>query len=146
MAGVSARHAKRRGKAFEWEVRADLERDGYMCITSAGSLGPCDIVAVAPGRVLFVQCKGGVQGRSASNPGLISPDERHGLLEYAHHLVDDPGDRWRDIATVTSLAVVAYQVKEGNRHVLRYNVLTGPTPNEYVQVGAGRPIELPEGE
>jgi Holliday junction resolvase len=45
------------GRAFEYRVRADLEKRGYVAIRAAGSRGPVDIIALSPRYRLLVQCK-----------------------------------------------------------------------------------------
>lgn len=45
------------GTYFERVVRADLERNGYWTVRSAGSHGCADIVALKYRQVLLVQCK-----------------------------------------------------------------------------------------
>lgn len=47
----------RYGRAFEYQVRDDLKKRGYFALRSPGSRTPIDILAIAPGIVLFVQCK-----------------------------------------------------------------------------------------
>jgi Holliday junction resolvase len=122
---ISKQNAKRAGKRFEWSVRDDLTGNGYKVIVSAGSLTPCDMVAVKPGQVLFVQCKAGTAG--GGTPGLLRVAERRGLLEFAYHL-----NACRHGLGI-GVAVVAHQVREGRRHVLAYRELTGAEP------GASRP-------
>ncbi len=53
------------GRRFEWKVRTDLRGHGYEVMRMAGSRGAADLVAVRPGRLLFVQCKldGALPGR-----------------------------------------------------------------------------------
>jgi hypothetical protein len=45
------------GRNLEWEVRHELEADGYSVIRSAGSKGAVDLIAIKAGQVLFVQVK-----------------------------------------------------------------------------------------
>ncbi len=47
------------GRAFEYRVRDELRARGYLVIRAAGSKGVCDLVALANGSVLLVQCKRG---------------------------------------------------------------------------------------
>lgn len=114
---ISKQNAKRAGKRFEWQVRDRLQDDGYLLITSAGSMTACDMIAVKPGEILFVQCKAGVAGNGT--PGLVSPAERIGLLAFAQCL---PG---------IARAIVAYQVKDGRAHALRWKQLTGVEPSAW---------------
>ena len=54
------------GRRLEWKVRKRLEGAGWFVIRSAGSKGPCDLVAFQRDRVLFVrQCKRGRLAKSA---------------------------------------------------------------------------------
>lgn len=62
------------GRRFEWEVRDQLEADGYWVTRSAGSKTKVDLVAIKPGQVLLVQCK---------RDGKISPAERSEVVRVA---------------------------------------------------------------
>lgn len=55
---------------------ANLERDGYHAVRTAGSHGKADVIALKPGQVLLVQCK-------LSGPGGVSPAEWNALYELA---------------------------------------------------------------
>ena len=46
------------GRAFEYQVRDRLRKDGYMVFRFAGSK-PLDLVAVRRGKILFCECKSG---------------------------------------------------------------------------------------
>ncbi|MBO3804329.1 MAG: hypothetical protein JTT11_10780 [Candidatus Brockarchaeota archaeon] len=50
--------AYRRGRALEYRAIEALRKEGWLCIRSAASHSPIDIVAGKDGRVLFVQVKG----------------------------------------------------------------------------------------
>jgi Holliday junction resolvase len=54
--------AYRRGVYREMQTAARLIEDGYMVLTSRGSHGPADLVAVKVGQVLAIQCKSGDAG------------------------------------------------------------------------------------
>jgi hypothetical protein len=45
------------GRAFEYQVKHDLERRGYYCVRAAGSHSKVDVVAVKGSICLFLQCK-----------------------------------------------------------------------------------------
>ena len=64
------------GRRFEWATRDDLADNGYSVIRAAGSKGNAkvDLIAVKPGQLLFVQCKG---------PGALPPAEWDRLVEVA---------------------------------------------------------------
>jgi Holliday junction resolvase len=52
---------KARGHAFEREVAKRLRGQGWEVVHSGGSLGQSDLVALKPGTVLLIQCKGGAK-------------------------------------------------------------------------------------
>ncbi len=56
-----------RGRRFEHQVMAELERLGYWSVRSAGSKGQADIVALGPGRPLLIQCKAGMDGIASAD-------------------------------------------------------------------------------
>jgi Holliday junction resolvase len=81
-----------RGADFERKVKADLQANGYFVVRAAGSHGPVDLTAQAPGPiVVWVQCK---------RDGKMSLVDRRALvqLSYAFHATpilafkDDDGD------------------------------------------------------
>jgi len=49
----------RYGRAFEYKVRDEMKSLGYFVMRSPASRSPIDLVAIAPGIVVFVQCKTG---------------------------------------------------------------------------------------
>lgn len=46
-----------RGRRFEWEVKKELEADGWMVFRTAGSHGKYDLIAVRDSLIRFIQCK-----------------------------------------------------------------------------------------
>lgn len=64
----------RRGRQFEYSVRDKLKELGYFVLRSPASRSPIDLVAIRPGRVLFIQCKIG---------GALPPDEWNALTELS---------------------------------------------------------------
>lgn len=50
-----------RGHDRERRLRQLLELDGWVCVRSAGSLGPVDLVALKPGVVLLIESKSTAQ-------------------------------------------------------------------------------------
>jgi Holliday junction resolvase len=54
-----------RGVVIERRAQAELEALGYLVIRAAGSKGPADLVAIAPGGVRLIQCKR-TSGRAGS--------------------------------------------------------------------------------
>jgi hypothetical protein len=47
-----------RGRKFEWQVKKDLEGQGYHVIRASGSHGVFDLVAIGPGySIRLIQCK-----------------------------------------------------------------------------------------
>jgi Holliday junction resolvase len=61
-----------RGRAFEYRVKGDLERHGFIVIRSPQSRSPFDLVALRVGVVLMIQCK---------SHGVLSPSEWNSLLD-----------------------------------------------------------------
>jgi Holliday junction resolvase len=56
------------GRAFEYHVKKQLEKEGYWCMRSAGSKGQVDIVAVAPdGFAYFIQCSRAKKNKAECN-------------------------------------------------------------------------------
>jgi Holliday junction resolvase len=47
----------KKGRAFEYRVKHFLERAGFVCLRTAGSHGFCDLIAIKPDTVQFIQCK-----------------------------------------------------------------------------------------
>lgn len=64
----------RLGRAFEYAIRDRLKVAGYYVLRSPASKSPTDLVAIAPGVVLFVQCKRG---------GALAPAEWNELFALA---------------------------------------------------------------
>jgi Holliday junction resolvase len=80
-----------RGTRREHQVRALLEADGWVCLRSAGSLGPIDIVALkrgAPPR--FVQ----VKSDKTTAYKNFAPAARRRLLELAERAGAEPWLVW----------------------------------------------------
>ena len=69
---------KANGDAFERATAKRLRADGWQVVRAAGSLGPADLVALAPGIVLLVQCKSGAE--------IMSHEEWNDLLSLADRL------------------------------------------------------------
>lgn len=65
------------GRSFEYTVRNLLRKHGYFVIRSAQSKGEADLVAIAPGSILLVQCKRG---------GTIPKEERESLFTLAQRI------------------------------------------------------------
>lgn len=61
-----------KGRRFEYAVRRDLQKRGYVCMVSPRSLGPADLMAAKSGVVLLVQCK---------HAGRIRREERVALYK-----------------------------------------------------------------
>lgn len=64
----------RRGRAFEYRVKASLSGAGYFVLRSPASRSPLDLVAIKPGVVLFVQCK---------TSGALPPSEWNAVYDLA---------------------------------------------------------------
>lgn len=58
-----------KGRAFEYKIMKELEKDGYTCFRTAGSHSPIDIIAIHmdTGIIQFIQAKNHqyVQGEKA---------------------------------------------------------------------------------
>jgi Holliday junction resolvase len=64
-----------RGADFERKVKADLQANGYFVVRAAGSHGPVDLTAQAPGPIVaWVQCK---------RDGRMSIVDRRALVDLA---------------------------------------------------------------
>jgi Holliday junction resolvase len=48
-----------KGRRREWKIKKQYEKDGWICIRSAGSKSPFDLVCIEPAKeiVHFIQCK-----------------------------------------------------------------------------------------
>jgi Holliday junction resolvase len=71
--------AYQRGAEFERQVKAHLERAGWLVVKSAGSKGLCDLVGISKtGDVTFIECK--------TSKGRMSPKARLdlGALAFAY--------------------------------------------------------------
>lgn len=97
------------GAAFERQVRHALEADGYDVIRSAGSKGKVDLVAIKPMFLAFIQCK---------TNGLCAPAERAELIRVS--------------GRANALPLVAYKGTEGRLRPIRFRLLTGPGPKEFL--------------
>jgi len=83
---------KRKGHRLERKTFAQLTAAGYLCIRSAASLGPFDIIAISPLGIRCIQVKANVW------PG---PQEREGLRMAALGLPSNARIecwRWNDRA------------------------------------------------
>jgi len=66
------------GRAFEYTVRNLLRKNGYFVVRSAQSKGAADLVALARGVVILVQCKRGGSIPAAEKEHLLALAERIG--------------------------------------------------------------------
>lgn len=85
---------KRKGSRLEHKTIAQLTAAGYVCIRSAASMGPFDIVALHPLGIRCIQIKANDWPR---------PDEREGLRAAARQLPPNAQIecwRWNDGARV----------------------------------------------
>jgi Holliday junction resolvase len=46
-----------RGRRLEWEVKKDLEAEGWQVFRTAGSRGEYDLIAIRDRCIRFIQCK-----------------------------------------------------------------------------------------
>jgi len=89
-----------RGANFERQVKADLEKRGYLVIRAAGSHGIMDLVAFRArwtdeGAIWFIQAK---------TNGKMSPAERRELFESAF-----PRNAWAVIVSRPKRGVILYE-------------------------------------
>jgi Holliday junction resolvase len=62
------------GRRFEYRVRNDLRRMGFVVVRSAGSKTPIDLIAISKGELWFIQCKAN---------GVLSGTEKEKLCGLA---------------------------------------------------------------
>jgi len=60
-----------KGRRFEYKVKKWLEERGWICVRSAGSKSPFDLVAMKDGQTLPIQCKYGTKIARAEMKELI---------------------------------------------------------------------------
>lgn len=65
---------RHRGDYFERQTRDALNAYGWLVVRAAGSMGPCDLVALRAGKALLVSCK--IKPR-------LDPGERADLMAAA---------------------------------------------------------------
>lgn len=89
------------GRRFEWAVRDEMVRAGFVVIRSAGSKTPVDIVGLKRNLLLFVQCK---------KTGQLPPAERQALVGLAAQL----DQAWPVVAyKVSGVAAPKFQLVTG---------------------------------
>lgn len=91
----------RLGRQFEYSVRDQLKAFGYFVLRSPASRSPVDLVAIAPGVVLFVQCKRGA---------ALGVNEWNELYDLA-----DSVDAWPILAARTSSRTTGFWVMEDRK-------------------------------
>lgn len=64
----------KRGRDFEYAVKHNLEKNGFVCMRSPASKSPADLMAVRHGKTIFVQCK---------LHGALPPAEWNAFIDYA---------------------------------------------------------------
>jgi hypothetical protein len=94
------------GANFERRIKARLEADGYTCFRTAGSHTPCDLIALKPGPLgyvngrrerislppLFVQAKGGQRSMTRR---AVAEFRDYALQHGARPLLVERGMRFR---------------------------------------------------
>ena len=60
-----------KGRRFEYKVKAWLEERDWICVRSAGSKSPFDLVAMKDGQTLPIQCKYGTRISRAEMKELV---------------------------------------------------------------------------
>lgn len=94
-----SRYAKARD--FEYKVRDDMYRNGYVTVRSPASKSPVDVYCIGTERNVFIQCK---------TNGVMGPKEWNRF--------------WRHCKSVDAVPVLAMRGARGRG--IRYMLLTGP--------------------
>jgi Holliday junction resolvase len=79
-----------RGRAFEYEVRKELELRGIITYRTAGSHGQFDIIGFALNRIILIQCKTKVTSNEALRGIILKEPE---LTNFDHNYSVDSA-RW----------------------------------------------------
>lgn len=95
---MGSRYANARN--FEYKVRNDMARRGFIAVRSPASKTPVDVYCIGYDVKVFIQCK---------TNGVLGPDEWNRFMDYCE--------------SVNAIPVLAMR-GEGNRG-LRYKILTG---------------------
>lgn len=67
---MAVRNKKAKGSRNELKTIRLLERAGYRCIKSGGSLGPFDVVGISATDFVLIQCKSNEPPRPAEREAL----------------------------------------------------------------------------
>lgn len=110
----------RLGRQFEYRVRDDLKRAGFLALRSPRSAGPFDLIAVRQGCVLLVQCKIG---------GYIPPSEWNELYRLA--------------ASVGAIPILA--ARGGFRDLGYWKITSEKATNGSKQHQPREPFQVPSG-
>lgn len=94
-----------RGRSFEYAAKKALTRCGYFVLRSPQSKSPTDLVAIAPGSVLMVQCR---------INGQLPPKDWNALYDLATSAGAAPVLAWREGTSRTRFAVMTGR-KDGTR-------------------------------
>lgn len=82
-----------RGRRLEWQVKKDLEQDGWTVMRTAGSHGFADLIALKGDTIRFIQCKtiATAKGSGARIKSLkrevASETPQDGLAQVKHELI-----------------------------------------------------------
>lgn len=71
---MSSNNMYARGRSFEYAVKRNLEKYGYIVMRSPASRSPADLIAVKRGTAVFIQCK---------LHGALPPSEWNELIDYS---------------------------------------------------------------
>ena len=74
------------GRMFEYRVKKQLEKHGYVVFRTAGSHSPADLVALKRGVVVLVQCKYRKGGAKIRKKEVMSLDRLVDELECAGYV------------------------------------------------------------
>lgn len=79
----------RRGRRLEYQVKKDLESEGWTVLRTAGSHGFADLVALRGANIKFIQCK--LIAKQAQlnmvKKAVLSDLPKPGLADVSHELI-----------------------------------------------------------
>jgi len=89
-----------RARDFEYKVRDDMARHGFICLRSPASKTPADVYCIGYETKVFVQCK---------TNGVLGPKEWNEFMDYCE--------------SVNAIPILAMKGKNGRG--IAYRLLTG---------------------
>ena len=82
-----------RGRRLEWQVKKDLEADGWTVMRTAGSHGFADLIALRDDTIRFIQCKTIASQKGSGTKitqlkkAVLSEFPENGLARVQHELI-----------------------------------------------------------